>query len=243
MEFALKEVVGLIPARGGSKGIPRKNLKVVAGLPLIAHTIRFALSCPQFTKIIVSTDDPEIAKVAQDFGADVPFIRPAEISGDQSPMVDVVSHAVKEIDNLNTNESCVVLLDPTSPVRTQETLKVALGLLDAKPGIDGVISISRPYFNPLWVGVGKDSQGILSPLNLMNEKFTRRQDVPEYWRINGNFYLWRFSVARELKKDYLAIGKYASVETPEFSSLSIDSEEEVNLLEALLMAKIVRMEY
>ena len=142
MEFALKEVVGLIPARGGSKGIPRKNLKVVAGLPLIAHTIRFALSCPQFTKIIVSTDDPDIAKVAQNFGADVPFIRPAEISGDQSPMVDVVSHAVKEIDNLNTNESCVVLLDPTSPVRTQETLKVALGILDVKPDLDGVISIS-----------------------------------------------------------------------------------------------------
>ena len=84
----------------------------------------------------------------------MPFIRPAEISGDQSPMVDVVSHAVKEIDNLNTNESCVVLLDPTSPVRTQETLKVALGILDVKPDIDGVISISKPYFNPLWVGVG-----------------------------------------------------------------------------------------
>src|SRR5437867_12897651 len=128
------EILALIPARGGSKGIPRKNIKVVAGKPLIAYSIEQALASRFITRTIVSTDDPEIAKVARDFGADVPFMRPSEFAQDLSPDIEVFRHA---LESLRKSEryvcELVVHLRPTGPVRRVELIDRAIETMLGDP--------------------------------------------------------------------------------------------------------------
>ena len=128
-------VVGLIPARGGSKGIPRKNLALLGGKPLVAWTIETALGSEQVSRTVVSTDDPEVADVARSHGAEV-LERPPELVGDETPMSDVVAHAVREL----APETALVLLQPTSPLRTSRHVDEAVELLLAS-GADGLVSV------------------------------------------------------------------------------------------------------
>jgi CMP-N,N'-diacetyllegionaminic acid synthase len=130
------EVVGLIPARGGSKAILRKNLVPLGGKPLIGWTIDAALASRRLTRMIVSTDDPEIAEVARSLGAEVPFRRPSELAADDTPMVDVVRHALGELGECDVG----VLLQPTSPLRRAEHIDAAVDLL-LETGADCVVSV------------------------------------------------------------------------------------------------------
>ena len=129
------DVVGLIPARGGSKGIPRKNLAPLGGKPLIAWTIAAAVGSERLSRTVVSTDDPEVADVARERGSEV-LDRPPELAGDGTPMSDVVAHAVREL----APEGALVLLQPTSPLRTSRHVDEAVELLLAS-GADGVVSV------------------------------------------------------------------------------------------------------
>ena len=147
-------MLAVIPARGGSKGLPGKNTRRLFGLPLIVHSIRAAELTPAITRCVVSTDSEEIAAVARSFGGEAPFLRPAELAGDDAPMAPVVRHALEwcEADE-GVPYDAVLLLDPTSPARVPEQLAEATRRLAAHPELDGVISVSEPTFNPVWVGV------------------------------------------------------------------------------------------
>lgn len=170
-------ILGLVPARGGSKGIPRKNLAPVGGRPLIAWTIDAARASRRLTRVVVSTDDAEIADVARRLGADVPFTRPPELSADETPMLDVVLHACEEIPC-----DAVALLQPTSPLRRSEHIDGALRLFE-ETGADCVVSVTAvPHrFSPSSLLELRD--GRVVPLHPGGA--TRRQDKQELLARNG----------------------------------------------------------
>lgn len=231
------ELLAVIPARGGSKGLPRKNLRLLAGVPLIGHTIRCATLIPQISRAIVSTDDPEIAAVARDLGADVPFLRPAELARDDSPMASVIRHALEHAEREDEKRyDAVLLMDPTSPCREPAVVGRAIDQFAADQEIDGVVSVSEPVFNPLWVGVRQARGGVLERFFPQAVGATRRQDVEPYLRINGNFYVWRSDFVRRLRTSWFDEGTFRGFPIPESQAFSIDTEYEFRLIEALVSA-------
>ena len=237
-------VLAVIPARGGSKGLPGKNTRRLFGLPLIVHSIRAAELTPQITRCVVSTDSEEIAAVARSFGGEAPFLRPAELAGDDAPMAPVVRHALEwcETDE-GERYDAVLLLDPTSPARVPEQLADAARRLVDHPELDGVISVSEPTFNPVWVGVrpAGTPDGALRRFFDSGMGVTRRQDTDRFLRINGNFYLWRSDFVRRLETSWFDEGTHAGAEIPESQAFSIDDEYEFRLIEALIVAGIIRL--
>ena len=184
----MPEVLALIPARGGSKSIPRKNVVPLAGKPLIVWTIEQALACPGITRTIVSTDDDEIAAIAKSAGAEVPFRRPSELAGDLSPDIDVFRHAV---DWLIREEGyrCELLvhLRPTGPVRSVRRIGEAIDLMLANAEADSLRSVSWPAQSPykMW----RMEEGWLRPLltvpGLIEPQSMARQILPETFWQNG----------------------------------------------------------
>jgi CMP-N-acetylneuraminic acid synthetase len=134
------EVLGVIPARGGSKGVPGKNLRVVAGKPLIAYTIDAARASRRLSRVVLSTDDPAIADAGRAFGAEVPFMRPAELASDDAAILPVLRHAAQEMAARGFEADAVVLLQPTSPLRRAEHIDAAIDLLTST-GADSVVSV------------------------------------------------------------------------------------------------------
>jgi CMP-N,N'-diacetyllegionaminic acid synthase len=182
------EVLALIPARGGSKSIPRKNLLMVAGRPLVAHSIEQALASRHITRTIVSTDDPEIAEVARHFGAQTPFIRPAEFAQDLSPDIDVFRHALEYL-RAGENYACelVVHLRPTGPVRRVELIDEAIELMINHPEADSLRSASRSIQTPfkMWTIEDGHLEPLLSLEGIAEPYCLPRQMLPQtYWQ-NG----------------------------------------------------------
>lgn len=182
------EVLALIPARGGSKGIPRKNLLAIAGKPLIAYSILQAQQSSRITRVIVSTDDQEIADVSRHWGAEVPFMRPAEISGDLAPDIDAFRHALTWLREYeNYVPELVVHLRPPGPVRSVARIDEAVDLLVSHPEADAVRSVARSLQTPykMW----RMEDGFLRPL-LTVDGMPDCQSVPRqllptvYWQ-NG----------------------------------------------------------
>ncbi len=157
-------VLALVPARGGSKGIPRKNLIEVAGRPLIAWSILQGIAATRVDRVVVSTDDPEIAAVAREWGAEVPFLRPAEHARDESPDIDVFRHALAALAGDEGYEpDLVVHLRPTGPVRRVEDIDAAVDLLAAHPEADAVRSVSVVRQSPYKMWLLRDD-GAMEPL-------------------------------------------------------------------------------
>ena len=237
-------ILAVIPARGGSKGLPGKNVRRLFGLPLIVHSIRAAELTPSITRCVVSTDSEQIASVARDFGGEAPFLRPPELAGDDAPMAPVVRHALAwcEADE-GERYDAVLLLDPTSPARVPQQLTDAALRLAAHPQLDGVISVSEPTFNPVWVGVRPDDGrgGALTRYFEGGAGVTRRQDVGRFLRINGNFYLWRADFVRRLESSWFDEGTHEGLEIPEAQAFSIDDEYEFRLIEALIGAGLITL--
>jgi N-acylneuraminate cytidylyltransferase len=182
------EILALVPARGGSKGIPRKNLLSIAGKPLIAHSIAQALASRYITRTVVSTDDPEIAAVAREFGAQVPFLRPPEFAQDLSPDIDAFRHALEWL-RAHEGYVCelVIHLRPTGPVRRVELVDQAIETLLRHSEADSLRSVSWPAQTPykMWRIV----DGLLQPLlrleGVEEPYCLPRQALPEvYWQ-NG----------------------------------------------------------
>lgn len=177
-------VVALIPARGGSKGIPGKNLAVVAGRPLIAYTIEAAQSAGCCDRIIVSTDDQDIAQAAREFGAEVPFMRPADLAGDASPMLGVLCHAFDWCEKAGESVDAMVLLQPTSPLRSARHIREAVALFYQHQATSVVSVMEVPHqFNP--VSVLSIEDGVLRPYLKGGPRVTRRQDKPKLYARNG----------------------------------------------------------
>lgn len=185
---ARAEVLALIPARGGSKSIPRKNLITIAGKPLIAYSIEHARASRHITRVIVSTDDEEIADTARHYGAEVPFMRPAEFAEDDSTDLDVFRHALitlRETEQYSCE--CVVHLRPTGPVRSVARIDEAIELLRAHPEADSLRSVTWPDQTPykMW----RERDGYLEPLLQIAgtpEPYCQpRQRLPEVFWQNG----------------------------------------------------------
>ena len=182
-------VLALIPARGGSKGIPRKNVVEIAGKPLIAWSILQGLESARITRVVVSTDDDEIAAVSEEWGAEVPFRRPAEFAGDLAPDIDVVRHALEFLDRTEAyRPDLVVHLRPTGPVRRIADIDAAVDLLASRPEADAVRSVSLAHQTPYKMWRILDD-GTMEPLLRMPDlpdcqSRPRQLLPPVYWQ-NG----------------------------------------------------------
>jgi CMP-N-acetylneuraminic acid synthetase len=193
-------LLGVITARGGSKGIPGKNLKPLAGRPLLAYTIEAAQQSGAFDRLILSTDDDAIAAYARSLGCDVPFMRPASLARDETIHLDVMAHAVAWMRDRERYESdLVMILQPTSPLRSADDIRRAVDLI-AATGADSVVSVSEvpPHYNPMRA-LRIDDRG-LATLFVTGEpvrrRINRRQDMPPAWTMNGAIYLFRTGVLR-----------------------------------------------
>jgi CMP-N,N'-diacetyllegionaminic acid synthase len=178
-------VLALIPARGGSKGVPRKNVRTLVGKPLIAWTIEAARNCPSLDRVVVSTDDEEIAGVAREYGAEVPFLRPAALAQDDTPDLPVCKHCLVWLTECEGYRPDVVLwLRPTVPLRLPEDMEGAVALL-VQSGADGVRSICRAEHHPYWMK--RLEAGRLVPLvdGCDERTYYRRQLLPSAYRLNG----------------------------------------------------------
>lgn len=180
-----EQVLGLIPARGGSKGIPGKNTKYLAGKPLIAYTIEAAKECSCIDDVLVSTDSVDIAEVAREYGAWVPFLRPDELASDTAKTIDAVMYTVNRLTKEGREYDYVILLQPTSPLRKADDIEEAF-LLARKTGED-VVSVSEVTDSPILIRTC-ERDGRLNPL-LSGSSTVRRQDMPKYYRVNGSIYV------------------------------------------------------
>lgn len=223
--------LGVIPARGGSKGVPRKNIRLLAGIPLIVYTIRAALSCNVITDTVLSTDDPEIRKLAIEYGAQAPFLRPAELATDMALAVPTVQHAVREMEAIRGRHyDYIAMLQPTTPLRTSEDLSVALNrLINLKA--DGIISVvDVDNWHPMKM---KKFQGDrLVNYEQPPVENPTRQTLPSVYMVNGALYATRRDVFMErntFQGDF-CLGYIMPAER----SVNIDSELDFVLAEHLI---------
>jgi CMP-N,N'-diacetyllegionaminic acid synthase len=192
------KVLGVITARGGSKGIPGKNLKLLAGKPLIVYTIEAAARAGVFDRVIVSTDDRAIADVARGEGCEVPFLRPPELARDDTPHLAVMQHAVAWLrDHEAYQPDAVMILQPTSPLRRAEDIRDAAALLQHS-GADSVLTVSEvsPHMHPMRaLRVADDGSATLFATGEpVRRRINRRQDLPPAWVMNGAVYAFRTAV-------------------------------------------------
>ena len=180
-----KRILALIPARGGSKGIPHKNIAPLAGKPLIKYSIDAALQSKYIDYVLVSTDDAEIADVAKKNGSNVPFLRPKELASDTAKTIDAVLHAIETLLEAGETFDSLVLLQPTSPLRTAEDINGAIEKFYAA-GRQPVVSVSEVSDHPILIRTIED--GVLKPL-LQTGSTVRRQDMPPFYRVNGSIYI------------------------------------------------------
>ncbi|MDA8100061.1 MAG: acylneuraminate cytidylyltransferase family protein [Nitrospiraceae bacterium] len=220
-----KTVLAIIPARGGSKGVPRKNIRMVAGKPLIAWTIEAAKKSRYIDRCILSSEDAEIIQVAKEWGCEVPFVRPAELSQDDTPGVDPVIHAVQQVPGYDY----AVLLQPTSPLRRVEDIDgcVALCVTKAAPAC---VTVTEPDKSPFWMFT-VDTKGIMHKL-IPSHDISRRQDLPKVYALNGAVYVIESS--RLIQERSFLPDTTLAYRMEKQYSLDIDSEMDVMIAEALM---------
>lgn len=213
--------LGLIPARGGSKGIPRKNVLPIAGKPLIAWTIEAALAAQRIDRVVVTTDDAEIAEIAARNGADVPFLRPAELARDETPGIDPVLHAIGALPGYDK----IVLLQPTSPLRGAADIDAAIGM--AADDLMVVSVTEAPHTD--WI-FSMDAGGLLDVGAA--KPVARRQDMAKRYALNGAIYVARCDGLRE-SRSFLGPNTAGYVMSAE-QSIDIDGPLDWKLAELLL---------
>ncbi len=220
-----KTVLAIIPARGGSKGVPRKNIKNVAGKPLIAWTIEEAKKSKYIDRLVLSSEDEEIIAVAETWGCEAPFVRSPELAQDDTPGVEPVLHAVKMLPGYDY----VVLLQPTSPLRSAEDIDGCIEQCITRQ-VNTCVSVTEPDKSPYWM-YELEGDGRLAPVITTDKAYLRRQDLPKVYVLNGAVYV--------TKCDWLLINKtLVTAETiaylmPKERSLDIDGELDFVLLEVL----------
>lgn len=210
-----EDVLVIIPARGGSKGIPGKNLKVLGSKPLIAYSIEMAQEIFEDSQICVSTDDEKIADFAKRYGDIVPFMRPDQLATDTASSQDVIIHA---LDFFKEKEyKAVVLLQPTSPFRKKEHIEACINSFDFS--LDMVVTVFEPKSNPYFNLLEENQEGLLIKSKPSN--FTRRQDCPKVYEINGAVYVMNVESLRN--KAISAFNKVKKVEMNSDDSVDLDT--------------------
>jgi len=230
------QVLGLIPARGGSKGIPHKNIVPLGGKPLIAWTIE-AAQASHINRLILSSDDPAIIQTAQSLGVEVPFIRPIELTSDTTPGIDVVIHAVEWMMNqANFRPDAVMLLQPTSPLRRAEHIDAALDLFWERDA-DSLVSVVKVPHSMIPESLMQlDAEGWLKRVTVYDERRNLRQSKPTYWARNGAaIYLVKTDLLLERRTLY---GDHmVAYEMSREDSIDIDDRFDLQMCEWILAAR------
>lgn len=228
-------VLALIPARGGSKGLPGKNLRLLAGKPLLVWSIEQGLATPEITRVVVSTDDSKVAAVARDAGADVPFLRPAEISGDAAPTSAAVIHALDFLAAGGEEFDAVLLLEPTSPLRASGDLSGAIRVLSENwDRADSVVSVGAIHTESPFVAKTISPEGFVVPL-LPPSGVTRRQDLPTAYFPYGVAYLTKVSAFRTVPTFYQRATLPFLIER--WQNFEIDDATDFVCVEAVIRAR------
>ena len=196
-----REILALIPARGGSKSIPRKNILEFAGYPLISYSIAAGLAAENISRVLVSTDDEQIAAIANDFGAEVPFLRPNEISQDETPDLPVFQHALEWLQsNEGYKPEIVVQLRPTSPLRKKVHIDQAVSRLEKHPEADSIRTVCIPFQNPykMWRIAANGFMNPLLATDLSEAYNLPRQSLPEiYWQTGYVDAVWTDTILKK----------------------------------------------
>lgn len=233
------KILALIPARGGSKRVPGKNIRLLGDKPLIVWSIDVAKNIPEICDILVSTDDPAIAAVCKKTGAYLPWLRPAELATDSASSVDVALHALDWYEREHGAVDGLLLLQPTSPFRTKGTLREGIELFSRR-GHKPVLGVSRTNVNPMWTF--KMEHGHLVPFLKEHGLQTRSQDLPPAFVVNGSFYL---TAPTALQQSRSFIGPQTIpllIESPE-EALDIDTELDFNMAELILNRGKLKVEF
>jgi len=222
------KILAIIPARGGSKGIRRKNLQKLSGKPLIAHTIIAAKKTKSINKIIVSTDDKEIGKISKNNGAEVPFLRPKQISKDTSSTIEVIKHALKFLqENQSYVPDIIILLQPTSPLRTSQLITKTINTLK-KSKATSVITVSKITKHPYasyWL-----KNDFLKPFEKNSTKYSRRQEFPDLFFPTGAVYTFWYDTLK----------KFNSLHGPKIKPIVVQDEDiDIDNLRDLFFAEMM----
>lgn len=230
-------VVAIIPARGGSKSIPGKNIKKLAGKPLIAYTIGEALKAKTLSRVIVSTDDEKIAKIAKKYGAEVPFKRPAYLATDTAHTPPVIKHAVKYLEKKEDYKvDIIVTLEPTSPFRKAEDIDTAVNKL-VRTNADSVVTICEVEYPPFWMQKLKGDKLLPFVKSKFDYNLFERQELPKVYKPNGVVYVTRRDLL--MKKNKLTGGDVRGVKMGVKRSLDINSLTDFMLAEILIKKNLV----
>ena len=226
-------VIALIPARGGSKGVPRKNIRPLAGKPLIAYSIETARASKLIERVVVSTDDAEIAAIARRYGADVPFMRPAELAQDDSPEWLTWQHAVRtlQVAEIGASIDAFVCVSPTSPLRAVEDVDACIAML-LNSDADLVMTICRSERNPYFNMVVLDADGCARVVIKPERPIFRRQDAPVVYDITTVAYAFRPTFVLRTSSEF--DGKVRAVVVPIERAVDIDTELDFAFAEFLL---------
>jgi CMP-N-acetylneuraminic acid synthetase len=239
------KVLGLVTARGGSKGLPGKNLRPLAGKPLIAYTIDAAVASGVFDRLVLSTDDADIAALVRTLGCVVPFTRPAELARDETPHLPVVQHAVRWLEeHEGYRPDAVMILQPTSPLRQPQHISEAVALLE-RSGADSVVGVGRvpDHYHPMRT-VSIDASGdatLFVTGEPVRRRINRRQDMPPAWAMNGAIYLLRTSLLFAAEPGLYG-DRAAAYVMPDASGISIDSLEDWAAAERALEHIVIKRE-
>ena len=223
------KIVAIICARGGSKGVPGKNIRLLCGKPLIVHTIEVAMKCKLIERVIVSTEAPEIAKVARVSGAEVPFLRPKELASDNAPKLPVLKHAIHFLESpLKYVPDIIVDLDPTSPLRTEKDIENCIRMVEE--GADNVFSVTEarrnPYFNMVEI-INDKVQLVKKPARPVSG----RQEAPKVYDMNASIYVWKRDAL--MNNDSIFLERTKVYIMPNWA-LDIDNETDFEFVEFIL---------
>jgi len=233
-----KNIIGLIPARGGSKGLPKKNIRELCGKPLIAWSIEHGLASKYLDRIIVSTDDEAIAYISKKWGAEVPFSRPKELANDEAKTIDVIIHALEYLRGKDCLPDYLLLLEPTSPLREVEDIDKCIEILLGNNAAQSIVSVARlesghPEFNIMI----DEETGFIKKLDGSTKfRVLRRQELQDVFFFEGTIYLSKVSTLYE-KRTFYHKATLAYV-VPRWKSFEVDEVADLICIEALLKSRL-----
>ena len=228
-------ILAIIPARGGSKGIPGKNIKELCGKPLIAYTIDIARQVLADKDICVSTDNKRIIDVVENYGLRVPFIRPPELATDQAGTHEVLIHALNHYESQDCNYDTILLLQPTSPFRLKQHIEEAILLYDSE--CDMVVSVKETSSNPYY-NLFEEENGYLN-ISKGNGGYIRRQDAPKVWEYNGSIYVINVKSLKLKKMNNFS--KTVKYPMDHIYSIDIDNQIDWIIAESIIKEGIIKI--
>lgn len=224
-------VIAVIPARGGSKGLPGKNIADLCGKPLISYTIDTALKSRYIDRVIVSTDSRKIAKISETFGAEAPFLRPAYLAGDTTHTPPVIEHAVRFIEKHGFRADLVVTLQPTSPLRNFKQIDEAVELM-YRSHFDSVVSVKAADYPPYWIMKIKKNKAVPFVDDGIDYFKKERQQLPKTYQINGAIYITRRDAL--LKKKVIISDNCGVIVMDGKTSLDVDTGADLERIRKII---------